>query len=399
MYRYQYRYRLRGEVLFLILMTTFHCIFVYLIILVRRLEPYDHGERLKHTGRWSDELDFEGDDASYPDYLDRNFVDESDILSLTVSMISPKSLDWFKTKSMKFEVSLVVSHCDKHIGWIFDEYIPKDFKLKNVTIYTKCGNDVGGAPENSTIIQLPNVGRCDHTYAHHLEQLDTTALAKDHIVLFLKDNNYQVSVDAMSLAELLQTAYINGFACLKNWHPKENPTIKVCPSYSSYFLTTSLKKTVMPVAYNREERDKTDGFFSDYENLGHWLESLNLTLPGPLTQVCFGGQFATTSSQIEKHKSQWGNLKNGLSRGNNIEESHFAERTWAGLLSKRLSTKATMQLINRLKEVFIDKPIDQAGTLQLYCPERENARGRRKIHGPRGTGIVHRNKEKPPEKK
>jgi len=57
------------------------------------LEPDKDGKDLKHTARWSDELTFGGDDTSYPDFIDRNFVDDSDILSFTVSMISPKTLD------------------------------------------------------------------------------------------------------------------------------------------------------------------------------------------------------------------------------------------------------------------------------------------------------------------
>ena len=74
----------------------------------------------------------------------------------------------------------------------------------------------------------------------------------------------------------------------------------------------------MPVAYSREKRDKITGFFSHYENLGHWLELSNLTLSSPLTPVCFGGQFATTSSQIEKLNSKWENVERGLNRGDNI---------------------------------------------------------------------------------
>ena len=374
-------FRLQIRKLLFVVATISLSTIAYINTLIATLKQHPDGKHSNHKARSTDELTLADIDMSYPDHLDRNFVDDSDTISLTVSRLSSKTMDWFQSnKSLKFNVSLVISHCDKSVGWIFDDFIPKNFTLKNVTIYTKCGNDVEGAPENTTIIKLPNIGRCDHTYAYHLNQLNTTALSKDHILLFLKDNNYQVATGGTNMTELLKTAYINGFSCLNAWHPKERPKIKVCPKFSSYFTTESLVKAIMPKAYSREEhRDKTAGFFSQYYNLGHWLESLNLTLPTPLTPVCFGGQFATTSSQIEKLKSKWGNIEKGLSRADNIEESHFTERMWAGLLSKRLSDVSTLKIISRLREVHIRDPIDQAGTMALYCLERPERRKRKYI--------------------
>ena len=320
----------------------------------------------------------------YPDYLDSNFVDDSNMLSLTLGRISKKTRSWFESNKatnchILKDVSLVISHCDKSVGWIFEYFIPKGFEFQNITIYSKCGQDeVVGAPINNktTIVRLPNVGRCDHTYAHHLNQLDVTKLSKDHIVLFLKDNNYQVTGETMDMMEMLQTAYINGFACLKLKHPNEKPKIDVCPTYSAYFHTSSLRTMVMAATYIREtKRDKTkdEDFFSPYEHLGHFVDSLDLTLPGPLVPVCFGGLFAATVSQIEKGKSVWGKLENGLSRGNNIEEGHFVERLWAASLSKRPSASSMLKLVDRMSELIpvnIDT-VHVAGSVGLFCPERK----------------------------
>jgi hypothetical protein len=44
-------------------------------------------------------------------------------------------------------------------------------EVRHVTIYSKCGNEVKGAPEGATVIILPNVGRVDHAYAYHLANL------------------------------------------------------------------------------------------------------------------------------------------------------------------------------------------------------------------------------------
>lgn len=48
--------------------------------------------------------------------------------------------------------------------------------------------------------------------------------------------------------------------------------------------------------------------------------------------VCYGGIFATRVSQVRKYSTTlWFSLAASVSRGDNIEESHFLERTWAYL--------------------------------------------------------------------
>jgi len=81
-------------------------------------------------------------------------------------------------------VHVVVSHCDQSIQWIWKQYlkdIPNhDYHIKSVTILTKCGNVIpaqdlpADLPEPLPTIQvvtLPNVGRCDHSYAYWITQI------------------------------------------------------------------------------------------------------------------------------------------------------------------------------------------------------------------------------------
>eukprot|EP00536_Pseudo-nitzschia_multiseries_P014107 jgi/Psemu1/37590/gm1.37590_g len=87
------------------------------------------------------------------------------------------------SKNVK-NVHVVVSHCDASIQWIWKKYlkdIPKhDYHIKSVTILTKCGHEIPAQdlpatlPEPMPIIQvvtLPNVGRCDHSYAYWITQV------------------------------------------------------------------------------------------------------------------------------------------------------------------------------------------------------------------------------------
>ena len=97
----------------------------------------------------------------------------------------------------KVRISIVVSHCEESVGWI-SEYIGKDYSIKDITVYSKCGNEVEGLEEledlspTVDVVELPNVGRCDHTYAYwinqHHEIIDKENDGND-VVMFLKDNN------------------------------------------------------------------------------------------------------------------------------------------------------------------------------------------------------------------
>ena len=56
-----------------------------------------------------------------------------------------------------------------------------------------------------------------------------------------------------------------------------------------------------------------------------------------IVQVCYGGAFAAYVSNIKKRDMPiWKALEKTLSRGNNIAEGHYAERSWAYLLSTPL---------------------------------------------------------------
>ena len=55
-------------------------------------------------------------------------------------------------------------------------------------------------------------------------------------------------------------------------------------------------------------------------------------------QVSYGGGFVTTRAAI-RHVPQasWARIVHTLSRGENIEESHYLERSWAALLTLPLT--------------------------------------------------------------
>jgi len=110
----------------------------------------------------------------------------------------------------------------------------------------------------------------------------------------------------------------------------------------------------MKGGYAREkDRDKVDVFSSVYPDLGTWTDSLEIPILQSLTPVCYGGVFAASMHNYTSDRvSVWTRIEENLSRGDNIEEGHFCERIWAGLLSKPLQESAVTSLLNKKTNVM-----------------------------------------------
>jgi len=87
-------------------------------------------------------------------------------------------------------------------------------------------------------------------------------------------------------------------------------------------------------------------------------------LPRPLTSVCYGGNFAVKASQIYAKKDLLGKMASSLSRGDSIEEGHFAERSWAGILSYPLNSNETA-VMQSIPTVYGQPAGGYMGTIHL----------------------------------
>lgn len=237
----------------------------------------------------------------------------------------------------KLRLSLVISHCNENMEWMHN-YI-KDLPILNVTIYSKCNSTIEGydhAIDQSTIIRLPNVGRCDHSYAHWMRQIEKEDATDDHIVLFIKASRdlYQKGMSYRPLQEVIRLALHSGFSCESK------------PNDKSYYHDSNLLQFFML------EKHKEEDIRSKYRYMGGWLKDVGIELPRPFTPVCYGGNFAVKASQIHSKKDVLKNIETSLSRGDNIEEGHFMERAWAGFLSKPLTLQETHILNQSVSQVF-----------------------------------------------
>jgi len=281
--------------------------------------------------------------------IDRTYVDDLNIDDLWLGRVSDERLEIERKRNKKHKISLVVSHCDLPVDWIWKKSSQEGIKFESVHIYSKCDKPVVGAPPEAKIIRLPNVGRNDHSFAYHMNHMDDhTDHSDDEIIFFMKDNQYRLvekdpaysKTIRRSMSTLIDIASVNGFGCFEQLEQLLN----IYPSF--YYDATYLYNFYSKFGYVRTQRDLNTEvrFKSEYELFEDWMEELGTFLPQPFCPVCLGGMFSTTYSQIKQRENVWGKMEMTLSRGDNIEEGHFAERSWAALLSKPLSTPAKLEL-------------------------------------------------------
>lgn len=86
--------------------------------------------------------------------------------------------------------------------------------------------------------------------------------------------------------------------------------------------------------YARLERDEDFVFKSPYVTLGGWRDALGLVFPdSDYINVCYGGNFLYQKRGVlSQSVDAWANMEISLARGDNIQEGHYAERSWASLV-------------------------------------------------------------------
>lgn len=257
------------------------------------------------------------------------------------------------------KVHIVISYCKSDLSWLSNEKIlPKGMPIKSIHIISKCNEKVIGAPSIATIEELPNIGRCDHSYAYYittvLKQKVKEDEEKDAIVLFLKDDISEENKHQGNFFKFESLSYMvnmaaspNGFQCrltldpkrrIQYTNPETNETHKVI--MSAYFDSEALSHFRMDeYEQNMKNYTATDQveFKSNFTNLGVYSQSLGIGPMQKIVPVCYGGVFAASVTQIKQRDlSLWKRIQASLERGNNIEEGHFVERSWAYLLSPPL---------------------------------------------------------------
>lgn len=264
----------------------------------------------------------------------------------------------------------VVSHCSYDLGWLADAVRglrTAGVDVEAITVYSKCGFPVRNAPNGSVVRRLPNVGRCDHTYARHLGHprrvlRPLVFLLKDSSLAGSRADFRALSVDLPSLAAAALSPTGLGFGCGR-----------VPDVDGSAWHETSILKTFGGVAEHHHawEQRAANGSapapYFKYANLRAFVDAyppLGAALRVPVVPVCYGGTFAVARDRVAAAPREvWRALEAALSRGDNIEEGSFVERLWAPLLARRAPDTLAVALLCAARR-RVEPPRSYAGMLR-----------------------------------
>ena len=252
------------------------------------------------------------------------------------------------------KAGLVIAHCAQDLSWVAEDVERLRttcehgrIDVVSIHVYSKCGNAIHGLPPWAVVTWMNNVGRNDHIMARHLANNVPRPLT-----IFVKDSYYanrrtSHEHNHVDMCQFSNAALRNGIGMGCGMHPRHWVTRNGrYASGSAWHAVDDLVQFQID-----SYRPFSDGpgaskvpFQSPNRPLNNWLEQLHVVphdklrkifKPGRLVPVCYGGQFAVKRENVERvSREGWDNLAKSLVRGDNVEEGHFAERSWGALLTQ-----------------------------------------------------------------
>jgi len=213
---------------------------------------------------------------------------------------------------------VIITRYNEYIDWIRYIIDSVDF----IYIYNKGENlnlwshfEVDKYLHKIKIVQLPNIGRIDHTLAYHITEYwdklpDILINLPGSIMMCEKKGYYLSSI----MKRLNNMPKYRGF-------------------YSPRFHKVSKNFNYSINGYSAEglcNRNNNPFIKSEYPDFQAWKKAL--IDERPMKYIAMRGMFAVSRENITHIKKEiYSNLVTSLSVGDNIENGHFAERIWAHL--------------------------------------------------------------------
>jgi len=226
----------------------------------------------------------------------------------------------------KKSVVAVITRYNEYIDWV--RYIINDVDL--IYIYNKGENSNFfqhlEINDKMVIINLPNIGRIDHTLAYHIlehwDNLPDTIISLPGSIMMCEKKGYYLS-SIMKRSKFIGSRY-SGF-----YGPRFH---KVSPKFN-YSIDNYQAEGIC-------NRNNNKFIKSEYPDFQAW--KLALVDDRPIHYIAMRGMFAVSKENITHiDKKIYQNLLESLSVGDNIENGHFAERIWAHLFRQySFDTKA-----------------------------------------------------------
>ena len=218
-------------------------------------------------------------------------------------------------------IEIVVARYNEDLNWT-KEYPFNQFKY---TIYNKGTNDNFTKPSMYRVFQLPNIGRCDHTYLYHIVN-NYAVLAP--ITIFLP-GSIQISHKRETAVTL-----INHILSCKNAVFLGFKTSNIKDEFKEFYLDNWSASDPNNLI-NNTDSTLQPALLRPY---GKWYK--HFFKNAIVKNYCFTGIFSISKLDVIKHDiSRYIQLLNSVSGHSNPEVGHYIERSWAAIFHPLLATR------------------------------------------------------------
>lgn len=206
-------------------------------------------------------------------------------------------------------LEIVVAKYQEDVSWI-NEWVPF---VDKVTIYDKSTDPVKSPHPKVSVVQLPNVGREGHTYAHHfVEHYDDLC---DNVVCTQgKYDDHLSRADFEALVRGREQPAANGLDI-----PWSSSPMKHFGWTVEHNFQTATMQPMQPCEMTMAK------YF-----LTHVADDI---VPEAELRWWFGAIFNAVATNVRRHpRSKYEGIRDSLAVGNNPEAAHMMERFWRALL-------------------------------------------------------------------
>jgi hypothetical protein len=219
-------------------------------------------------------------------------------------------------------VEVVVARYNEKLTWI-KEY---PFNHFNYIVYNKGDNNNFEKSNVKQIINLPNVGRCDHTYLYHI--ITNYNKLSDVVVFFTGSINmpHKKNKAKKILENIIKSGYNNSYFI------------------GSYY--NNVKYRLNNFLINHYRCNDPQNYIKNSENIlhkckirpyGNWYQYFFGNICVHL--VSYGGIFSVDKREIIQHPiTRYQRLIETVNKNSNPEAGHYIERSWTAIFYPMIHT-------------------------------------------------------------
>lgn len=236
-------------------------------------------------------------------------------------------------------IDIVIARYNEDLDWLCNELtriISNSNVNTSIYIYNKGNNEISpkvidcfDKVANLHVIQLPNVGRCDHTYLHHIIQ-NYTSLAD--VTVFIPASCDMVWKDTKTIF-LLDKVY------------KEKDTVFIDDDPSNIYESEknfSLSNWMSSHESNKLNDDDTMMLASP-RPFGEWYMHIFGKNELHRKSITYAGILAISRKHISNRtKMFYENLISHIDKHQNPEAGHYIERSWSAIFQVPVDRKFSL---------------------------------------------------------